>query len=660
MRRVPIVLGAVALTAAFQPLLLVVLAPGIGDTLGTAGTFVGASGTLGLLAVAASALVIAARCGRHRRRWIAAGAFGWGVATMGSGVAASPWALAGTLVAGGVLTSTAYALHPPLLVDVFPARRLHALSIWRAGTTLGVAVALLAVAGLRAATWRAPFLVLGALAVLLSLGAWTVRAPAAEPSPLGAMETARRISLVPTARALLAVQSVVGMLLLPLDAVVLAHLDRRWGLALRQRTLVLAAFAMVAAVAVIVRSRRAERLAPAPLLRRTAVVFFAGVAATAAGALVPSFPAAVILLGAAFAAIAVTRPAIDVTLLEVVPPAMRSHAAALSAVALAIAEGLGGPLFIGTFAPRFGTGPAIALLALPGMAAVLLLGRAAAMVETDLEQLQTDAAEDEAVRTQTARPPMLACRHLDFAYAQVQVLFGVEFTVDDGEMVALLGTNGAGKSTLLRVISGLGLPSRGTVRFEGRDVTYVDAERRALMGITQVPGGRAVFGSMSVVENMRVFGNVYGRDRRGVERGVDAALDAFPLLAERRNQLASTLSGGEQQMLGLAKALIVRPRLLLIDELSLGLAPRIVGELLAMVQRINASGTAVVLVEQSVNVALSIVRHAYFMEKGEVRFDGAAADLLVRRDLLRSVFLEGASRGAVVRRESGGGPPPAG
>ena len=237
---------------------------------------------------------------------------------------------------------------------------------------------------------------------------------------------------------------------------------------------------------------------------------------------------------------------------------------------------------------------------------------------------------------------MLACRRIDFSYGQLQVLFGVDFTVDDGEMVALLGVNGAGKSTLLRVVSGVGLPSAGSVRFRGGDITYLDAERRARLGITQVPGGRAVFGNVSVMDNLRAFGHTLGRDRRAVDEALERCFVAFPRLGERTSQNASTLSGGEQQMLGLARALILRPRVLLIDELSLGLAPVVVAQLLDMVRRINADGTAVVLVEQSVNIALSLVDHAYFMEKGEIRFDGRSADLLAREDLLRAVFLEGA------------------
>src|SRR5207237_1642271 len=175
----------------------------------------------------------------------------------------------------------------------------------------------------------------------------------------------------------------------------------------------------------------------------------------------------------------------------------------------------------------------------------------------------------------------------------------------------------------------------GTGRSGGKDVTYLDAERRLRLGITQVPGGRAVFPPLSVVDNLRVYGYALGRGGRALDDAIERCFEAFPRLGQRRNQLASTLSGGEQQMLGLCKALILEPRLLLIDELSLGLAPVIVGQLLDMVREINARGTAIVLVEQSVNIALQAARHAYFMQRGEIRFDGPAEELLRRGYLLR-------------------------
>jgi ABC-type branched-subunit amino acid transport system ATPase component len=241
--------------------------------------------------------------------------------------------------------------------------------------------------------------------------------------------------------------------------------------------------------------------------------------------------------------------------------------------------------------------------------------------------------------------PLLACRQIDFSYGQVQVLFDVSFEINEGEIVALLGTNGAGKSTLLRVISGLALPQRGSVRFHGRDVTFLDATRRVGLGISQIPGGKAVFPTMTVADNLRAYGFSLGRDRKAIERGIETSFASFPRLDERRNQAAGTLSGGEAQMLALSKVFLLRPQLLLIDELSLGLAPIVVGQLLDMVRQINREGTSVVLVEQSVNVALSAANRAYFMEKGEVRFEGPAADLLGHDELLRSVFLAGTTVG---------------
>src|SRR5437870_10885748 len=152
--------------------------------------------------------------------------------------------------------------------------------------------------------------------------------------------------------------------------------------------------------------------------------------------------------------------------------------------------------------------------------------------------------------------PLLACRGIDFSYGPLQVLFGVDFTVDDGEAVALLGVNGAGKSTLLRVIAGLGLPDNGSVRLEGHDITFVDAERRVPLGITQVCGGRTVFADLTVAENLQLFGETTDRRSPAVRNAIDEAYATFPRLAERRNQPAGTLPGGEQQMLGLTRALI--------------------------------------------------------------------------------------------------------
>ncbi|MEY2423135.1 MAG: hypothetical protein QOI95_3202 [Acidimicrobiaceae bacterium] len=240
--------------------------------------------------------------------------------------------------------------------------------------------------------------------------------------------------------------------------------------------------------------------------------------------------------------------------------------------------------------------------------------------------------------------PALACRGIDVAYDKVQVLFGVDLDVQKNEIVALLGTNGAGKSTLLKAISGLVDPSAGEIWFEGQDITHADAVTTSKLGIIQVPGGKAVFPTLSVAEHFKCGTWLYQKDDQDEVQGrIDLVLQQFPRVKERWTQMAGNLSGGEQQQLALGMAFVAKPKLLIIDELSLGLAPTIVEQLLDIVRQIHQTGCTIVLVEQSVNVALTIANRAYFMEKGEVRFSGPTQELLERGDILRSVFLQGAA-----------------
>jgi branched-chain amino acid transport system ATP-binding protein len=236
---------------------------------------------------------------------------------------------------------------------------------------------------------------------------------------------------------------------------------------------------------------------------------------------------------------------------------------------------------------------------------------------------------------------LLTVEGLRVAFGKVRVLESVDFRVGAGEVVALLGTNGAGKSTLLRAVSGLIRPAAGSVQFDGEDVTGarpVDLVRR---GLVQMPGGRATFPGLSVEENLRVGGITAPRTERAGRVG--EVLAQVPWLAERRDQLAGSLSGGQQQQLALARALMGRPRLLMIDELSLGLAPVIVEQLLEVVEGLRQRGVSIVIVEQHVDMALAFADRAYFLERGQVRFEGPAADLHGRTDLLRAVFLTGTS-----------------
>ncbi len=218
---------------------------------------------------------------------------------------------------------------------------------------------------------------------------------------------------------------------------------------------------------------------------------------------------------------------------------------------------------------------------------------------------------------------MLKVEGIHAFYGPIHVLFSIDLEVGDGEIVALLGTNGAGKTTILRVISGLLKPSLGHVDLERRADRRACVRRRSCeRGIVQMPGGRGVFPGMTIQENLEMAGFLYGRDRAKRKERIEATLEIFPFLAERRRQVAGTLSGGQQQMVTLAKAFVMDPKLLLIDELSLGLAPKVVEELLDTVRRLNAEGVAVVIVEQHVDLALDVASRAYFLERGEVRFSG--------------------------------------
>ena len=227
-------------------------------------------------------------------------------------------------------------------------------------------------------------------------------------------------------------------------------------------------------------------------------------------------------------------------------------------------------------------------------------------------------------------------------YGPVHVLFGIDLEVGDGEVVALLGTNGAGKTTILRVISGLLKPAEGDVIWNDESLVGLRPAEVLKRGIVQMPGGRGVFPGMTVQENLEIAGFLYGRDKAKRKEMIERVFDYFPVLAERRKQVAGSMSGGQQQQLTLAKSFVINPALLLIDELSLGLAPKIVEDLLEIIRRFNQEGVAVIIVEQHVDLAIDASSRAYFIERGVIRFSGPSDDLRGRDDLLRSVFLAGA------------------
>jgi ABC-type branched-subunit amino acid transport system ATPase component/ABC-type branched-subunit amino acid transport system permease subunit len=250
------------------------------------------------------------------------------------------------------------------------------------------------------------------------------------------------------------------------------------------------------------------------------------------------------------------------------------------------------------------------------------------------------------------RPYALQCKAVEVSYGPVQILFGIDLDVAEGEIVALLGTNGAGKSTLLKGITGLARVGGGSVEFDGKNITNKAPNTVAHLGLSLMPGGRGIFPTLTVEENLRLGAWLVRKNRAMSTAARKRVLRLFPILDSRYHQQAGNLSGGEQQMLSLAMALMVTPKVLMIDELSLGLAPTIVAQLMDVVAMLHRDGTTIVVVEQSVNVALELAQRAVFLEKGEVRFSGPTAELLERPDILRSVFIAGA--GAVGNGQSSG------
>ena len=234
---------------------------------------------------------------------------------------------------------------------------------------------------------------------------------------------------------------------------------------------------------------------------------------------------------------------------------------------------------------------------------------------------------------------MLTINDINVFYGAIYAIKGVSLEVNEGEIVTLIGANGAGKSTILRTISGLLKPKTSSIQFEGQEIAGMPAHEIVKTGISQVPEGRRIFAEMSVLENLEL-GAFTRKDKDGIKADMELVFNRFPRLKERIGQLAGTLSGGEQQMLAMGRALMSRPRLLLLDEPSMGLAPLLIKEIFAIIQDINKTGTTVLLVEQNANMALSIAHRAYVLETGRITLSGDAKELAAS-DEVRKAYLGG-------------------
>ena len=434
---------------------------------------------------------------------------------------------------------------------------------------------------------------------------------------------------------------VLGFVLLGWGLSLNLYLAEHFGLTTTDRGLLLAVIAVPGVLATWVigpRSGDLFRDQPGRVLRLAAVLLgVCGVSVV--GLWMPNVTLLAVCEAVGFAGACGLLAALPPVVQAVIPPQMRAQggAAFMSSMFVGASAGAGLVASLGeTYGRRtvLSVGVPLAVALSAG-----LMAHAARFVTSDMARVVDELREERSVADlhASAQPvPLLQIRDLDFSYGSVQVLFDVDLDIQRGETVALLGTNGAGKSTLLRIVSGLAIPSRGVIRMDGHTITYLDPTARVRRGIVQVSGGHAVFAPLTVGDNLRVA--AFSCNPRTAEARIDRSLALFPALADRMSLPAGALSGGQQQMLALAKALVLEPELLVIDELSLGLAPQTVQELLAVIEGLQERGVTMLIVEQSVNVGLSIADRAIFMEKGEIRFEGAADDLLQRDDLLRAVF----------------------
>jgi ABC-type branched-subunit amino acid transport system ATPase component/predicted MFS family arabinose efflux permease len=379
------------------------------------------------------------------------------------------------------------------------------------------------------------------------------------------------------------------------------------------------------------------------LIRFVASVALLTSFASAGFAFAPNVYVAVALNCVISASLAIIGPGVLAALSLAIPP--RARATGFAIGSLWVIPGLFVLPVIGWVADNWTIEVGMLVMIPMFVIGSLLLRGVADVIDDDIAQVwQSAAARSEVLYDRRqGHTSLLLLKGVEAGYENRTVLHGIDLRLNEGEIVALLGTNGAGKSTLLKSISGIVEADRGAIVLDGRDITHAPPNEIAALGIVQMPGGQGVFGSLTVRENLDLAGWTNRRDAAGVEAAIAEVLDMFPVLADRIDTPAANLSGGQQQMLALAMSFVMRPRVLLIDELSLGLAPVVVAQLLPIIRRMAADGVTVVLVEQSVNVALTVAERAYFMERGTIMFDGPTQELLDRPDLLRSVFLSAAN-----------------
>ncbi len=629
------------------------------------------TGILTLTAVvAAGALVlqipIAQYADRHRRVPVAlGGAAVWGFFSVMTGLVSTLFMLGVARAGSGIGKAVVDPTHNSLLADYYPPHnRPGVYSFHRAANALGQFVGPL-LAGLLAYwfSWRVPFLVFAvptAILVVLGLrmrepvrGHWEREAMGSsgetvdvEEDPASFAEAWRTCWKIAGLRRIWYALPFLAASLIGFVTLASLLYEEEFGLNEVARGSVAALVEPLQLVGLVIGAKVATKYVltdPGRILKFLSWISLGAALLAAVFALAPNIVVAVAANALITAGLAIVGPGILASLSLAIPP--RTRSLGFSIASLWVLPGLVVLPLIGAIGDAWGIRTGMLVMTPVFFIGGLVIASAGDLIGDDIRQVWRVAAarSEDLYERRHGSPMILIARELEVGYGDVQVLFGVDMVVREGEIVALLGTNGAGKSTLLRSICGVVEADRGAVVFDGTDITHAPPYEIAARGVIQVPGGAGVFPSLTVDENLRLAGWLRRReDPEGAEVALARAVEHFPILGRRGHEPAGDLSGGQQQMLALGMALIARPKLLMIDELSLGLAPVVVERLLPLVREIRDDGATVILVEQSVNLALTVADRAYFMEKGEIRFEGPAAELLERPDLLRSVFLEGA------------------
>jgi branched-chain amino acid transport system ATP-binding protein len=645
-----------------------VLSPDIRDAFGLSN-----SGILGLvtafgIVVLILTLPIAHQADkRNRVRMATGGAMAWTVFTVMTGLAPGIAVLLLSRIGSGLGKAVNEPTHNSLLADYYPPEtRARVYYAHRMANSVGQLLGP-ALAGILGTlfTWRTPFVVFAGPTIFFVLlaaklreptrGYWDKRVAGAThdeaeaevaEEPLSFSEAWRMLWHVKTLRRVYWSLPFLLASLLGLATLLNLFWEEVYGLNSASRGALESSAEAFQIVGILIAAVWVQRILndnPARVVRAL------GVGGAAAGGALAIMALSPVMVGSIigrflFAMIVVSlTPGIYAVASLVIPA--RARALGFSSAAI---FGLPGVIFLpiaGAIGDEYGLRAGIVFMIPIYLLGSFILASSSRFVDGDARRNAASArAQADAKRARAeGRGKLLIVRGLDVAYSGTQVLFDVDFEVGDGEIVALLGTNGAGKSTLLKGIAGLVPPDAGAVVFDGEDITTLDAISTTRKGIVQMPGGRGVFPTLTVAENLKAAGWQYRRDPALLEERTNQVIEYFPILRQRWGTKAGSLSGGQQQMLSLGMAFIAQPKLLMIDELTLGLAPTIVENLLKILRAIHANGTAVVLVEQSVNVALRLADRAVFLEKGEVRFSGPTKDLLERADILRAVYLQGAA-----------------